>query len=256
MWFGGGPGGSGPRKSWSGPSGDGGGLGEVGPGGSGPGGGQHFALSFISRPSFCFCFFSFRGLSWNCGGLCAFSSLKMSSQHTFEVLWTSCETPAATTRVARREVRVKLPLFLQNTQFASRSLSPWGQKPNNKYESYTPRRDLRCDMEGVQGRGKNLKFYQPNASLLWYLFRQNQSRDSRFRCAHTVELKKDASDNVAEPDKEYVLCKGYRQRCLVRGKLHARQEFQTHTATHFTARRTTANASTAASSSCEVRLKE
>ena len=32
--------------------------------------------------------------SLNCGALCAFSSLKMSSQHTLGVLWTSCEPPA------------------------------------------------------------------------------------------------------------------------------------------------------------------
>ena len=67
------------------------------PGGGGQGGGavwveggsvgvrsrcQHFALFFLSQPSSCF-FSNFRGLSLSCGGLCAFSSLKMSSPHTF-----------------------------------------------------------------------------------------------------------------------------------------------------------------------------
>ena len=47
---------------------------------------------FFSSPDhfFCFCFSKFRGISWNFGGLCAFLSLKVSSQHTFGVLWTSC----------------------------------------------------------------------------------------------------------------------------------------------------------------------
>ena len=36
----------------------------------------------LSRPSFCFIFSNVRSLSWNCGGLCAFSSVKMCSQHT------------------------------------------------------------------------------------------------------------------------------------------------------------------------------
>ena len=40
-------------------------------------------FSSLSRPSFGFFFFQFPSISWNCGGVCAFSTLKMSSQHTF-----------------------------------------------------------------------------------------------------------------------------------------------------------------------------
>ena len=42
----------------------------------GPGGGQNFALYFPLPTLCCFCSFNFRGLSWNCGGLCAFSSFQ------------------------------------------------------------------------------------------------------------------------------------------------------------------------------------
>ena len=73
---------------------------------------------------------------------------------------------------------------------------------------------------------------RPNAQWQRYLFRhdhpgvhqesrphQGQSKskrqDARFSRTHTVE--KDAGDNVVEPDKEHLSCKGDRQRHLVRG---------------------------------------
>ena len=94
MWFGGGPGGdgrggSGPVKKWE--------LSGWGRSGWGP----NFRAFFLSRPFF----FNFRGVSWNCGGLCAFSSLKMSSQHTFGILWTSCDAPADTSGMGEKKTK-------------------------------------------------------------------------------------------------------------------------------------------------------
>ena len=51
------------------------------------GGGRRWGPKFrvffsLSRPSFCFFLSNFRGFSWNCGGLCAFPSMKISLEHT------------------------------------------------------------------------------------------------------------------------------------------------------------------------------
>ena len=55
-------------------------------------GGQFFSRIF-SSPDPLFVFSYFRGLSWNCGVLCAFSAMKVSSQHTCARTHTHAQTP-------------------------------------------------------------------------------------------------------------------------------------------------------------------
>ena len=75
----------------------------------------------FSSPDTLVVFSNALGHSWNCGGLCAFSSLKLSSQHTYGVLWTSREVTAARLKLEMsvfRLARRHQPLDVGTTVFA------------------------------------------------------------------------------------------------------------------------------------------
>ena len=86
----------------------------------GPSNNSRFFFPFPTL--FCFCFSSFRGLSLNCGGLCAFSSLIMSSQHTFGL---SAPTRSALIQTA--------PLFATWTAPTRTTLTQTALPPGSPY---------------------------------------------------------------------------------------------------------------------------
>ena len=100
----------------------GGGPGEVGPV-------EGKILRFFPLPTlFLLCFCNFRGLPWNCGGLCAFSSLKMSSQHTFGVLWFGVKKMTREPKFVLQECweRIKKSEILDGPGQGCPGLGVWG----------------------------------------------------------------------------------------------------------------------------------